>query len=208
MGPGDKFRTGASAGPGTLEEQWKAGAAQKEAAGPSVMSFNRIIQGSQGTMGIVTWASARCELLPELEESFLVGSAQLSKITETLHWLIRLRLVDVCLALNNSNVAELMAHTVEEYKKIKDSLPPWVLLFNISAYDYLAEDRMKGQILDMQDTFNASAWKHGQSLSAASPPSPSWTLHAVLPESLIGNCAIWVAVRISSSSLSMISLMD
>jgi len=29
------FRTGAAAGPGSLEEQWAAGGAQVEAAGPS-----------------------------------------------------------------------------------------------------------------------------------------------------------------------------
>ena len=73
FGTGDMFRTGAAAGPGTLEEQWEAGGAQKEAAGPSSSSWYRIIQGSQGTMGIVSWATARCEIIPTLEEPFLVG---------------------------------------------------------------------------------------------------------------------------------------
>ena len=44
FGTGDMFRTGAAAGPGTLEEQWEAGGAQKEAAGPSAFSLYRIIQ--------------------------------------------------------------------------------------------------------------------------------------------------------------------
>src|SRR3972149_11243008 len=65
FGTGDVFRTGAAAGPGSLEEQWGAGGAQVEAAGPSTSSWYRVIQGAQGTMGIVTWASARCEILPK-----------------------------------------------------------------------------------------------------------------------------------------------
>src|SRR5208283_4192137 len=70
FGNGEVFRTGAAAGPGTLEEQWAAGGSQKEAAGPSSSSMYRLIQGAQGTMGIVTWVSARCEILPKLEVSY------------------------------------------------------------------------------------------------------------------------------------------
>ena len=109
FGTGDMFRTGAAAGPGTLEEQWAAGGAQKEAAGPSAFSLYRVIQGAQGTMGIVTWASVRCELVPGLEEPFLIGSSNLDKILEMIHWLIRLRLVNECFVLNNTNMAAIMA---------------------------------------------------------------------------------------------------
>ncbi len=59
FGTGDVFRTGAAAGPGNIEEQWQAGGAQKEAAGPSASSWYRLIQGAQGTMGLVSWATAR-----------------------------------------------------------------------------------------------------------------------------------------------------
>lgn len=152
FGTGDKFRTGAASGPGTIKEQWAAGGAQKEAAGPSAASWHRIIQGSQGTMGIVAWASARCELLPKLEEPFLIGSSDLGKIMEVVHWLVRLRLVNECLILNNMNVAAIMAKKMpQEHKNLKDNLPPWILLFNIASYEYLPEERMHGQIKDMRD---------------------------------------------------------
>jgi hypothetical protein len=92
FGTADRFRTGAAAGPGSVEEQWAAGGRQVEAAGPSSASWYRIIQGAQGTMGIAAWASARCEILPKLEEPFLVGSSQLDRVLEMVHWLVRLRL--------------------------------------------------------------------------------------------------------------------
>jgi len=150
FGTGDKFRTGAAAGPGTIEEQWAAGGAQKEAAGPSAASWHRVIQGSQGTMGIVTWASARCELLPQVEEPFLVGSPHLDRILELVHWLLRLRLVNECFILNNSNAAAiLMKKWGNDYRDTKDSLPPWVLFFNIAGYEYLPEERVSGQVKDM-----------------------------------------------------------
>jgi hypothetical protein len=67
-GTGDVLKTGSAAGPGTLDEQWAAGAAQNEQAGPIQADFLRLIQGAQGSMGIVTWATARCERLPSVEE--------------------------------------------------------------------------------------------------------------------------------------------
>jgi hypothetical protein len=152
FGTGDMFRTGAAAGPGTIEEQWAAGGAQVEAAGPSSASWYRVIQGSQGTMGIVTWASARCEIIPKLEEPFMVGSSQLDRIMEMVHWLIRLRLVNECFVLNSTDLATIMAKAqLEVYAKMKQALPAWILFFNVAGYDYFPEERVKGQVLDIKE---------------------------------------------------------
>jgi FAD/FMN-containing dehydrogenase len=150
FGTGDVFRTGAAAGPGTIEEQWKAGGAQKETAGPSSFSLYRVIQGAQGTMGIVRWATARCELIPSMQEPYLVGTKDFGKLLEMVHWLIRLRLVNECFILNSSNLATIMAKKWPgDYHDLKNELPTWVLFFTIAAYEYLPELRMSGQIKDM-----------------------------------------------------------
>jgi hypothetical protein len=152
FGTGDMYRTGSAAGSGTIEEQWAAGGAQKEAAGPSAASWYRLIQGSQGTMGIVTWASARCELIPTLENPYFIGSPHLEKILDIVHWLIRLRLINECLVLNSTNFSQL--NTVPgspNYFLMKQSLPQWILFYNIAAYDFLTEERMNGQTEDMKE---------------------------------------------------------
>lgn len=153
FGTGDIYRTGSAAGPGTIEEQWEFGGAQTSVAGPSSFSLLRVIQGAQGTMGIATWATARCELLPKLEEPFLVGSSRLDQILEMVHWLIRLRLINECLVLNGSNFAAITAEEwPDDYINTKVQLPPWVCFFNIAGYDYLPEKRVSVQIKDMKDT--------------------------------------------------------
>jgi FAD/FMN-containing dehydrogenase len=153
FGTGDVFRTGEAAGPGTLEEQWAGGGAQKEAAGPSQISWHRVVQGSQGTMGIVTWASMRCELLPRLEEPFWAGSTRLDKVMEMAQSLIKLRLVNECFVLNNVNLATMLPKKASKEMQIsRDSLPPYILFFNIAGYDYLPDVRVDGQIKDMQST--------------------------------------------------------
>jgi FAD/FMN-containing dehydrogenase len=189
-GTGDMFRTGAAAGPGTLEEQWSAGGAQVEAAGPSSASWYRIIQGSQGTMGIVTWSSARCEILPSLEEPFVVGSSELDRIMEMVHWLIRLRIPNECLVLNNTNLAAIMARKWPgDYKEIRDSLPPWILFYNLAGYDYFPEERIAADIVDTKEIAQRAGLEPAQTVGGVSAfdllkaaqgssPEPYWKLRA------------------------------
>ncbi len=152
FGTGDVFRTGAAAGPGTIEEQWRAGSAQRASSGPSQASFHRIIQGSQGTMGIVTWASMACELRPTIEEAFLVGSPEIERMAELLHWLVRLRLVNECLVLNRANVAALLGEKRPDGRReAEESLPSWVLLFCAAGYNHLPEERIDYQMKDIKD---------------------------------------------------------
>ncbi len=151
FGTGDLFRTGAAAGPGSLEEQWTAGGGQVEAAGPSTASWYRVIGGSQGTMGIVTWSSARCEIIPRIEEPYLVGSAHLDPLLEMVHWLIRLRIPNECFILNSTNLAALMAgDSPDEYQIIKNSLPPWLLFYNLAGYNYYPEQRVSVHTEDVK----------------------------------------------------------
>jgi len=150
FGNGEEFRTGQAAGPGTIEEQWAAGGVQKAPYGPGPIAFHRLIQGAQGTMGIVTWASMRCELLPSLEEPFVVGSSYLDRLFELTHWLVRRRLANECFILNNTNLAAIFAKKWPgDYRDLRDALPPWVLFYNLAGYEYFPEDRVSYQIKDI-----------------------------------------------------------
>jgi hypothetical protein len=150
FGTGDMFRRGAVAGPGSLEEQWAAGGAQREAAGPSSASWYRVIGGSQGTMAVVTWSSARCEILPRLEEPFMVGSSHLDGIMEMVHWLIRLRIPNECFILNKMSLTAIMAKKwPRDYQEIKDSLPSWILFYNLAGYEYFPEERIRAHEKDV-----------------------------------------------------------
>lgn len=152
FGAGEMFRTGGAAGPGTIEEQLASGGAQDEPLGPGQADWHRAIQGAQGTLGIVTWATMRCELLPTLEAPFMVGSSQLDKLMDMVHWLVRLRLVNECFILNSCNLATIMSgKRPDDYMNIRGTLPPWILFFNIVGYDYLPEERVGYQVTDMQN---------------------------------------------------------
>jgi hypothetical protein len=152
FGTGDDFRTGQAAGPGTIEEQWAAGGAQKAPYGPGPIAWHRLIQGAQGTMGIVTWASMRCEILPSLEEPFIVADEYLDRLFELIQLLVKRRLVNECFILNKSALAAIMARKWPgDYRDLKDGLPAWVLFYNLAGYEYSPEDRLSYQIKDISE---------------------------------------------------------
>jgi len=151
FGNGDIFRTGSAAGPGSIEEQLAAGGAQDEPLGPGQTSWHRAVQGAQGTLGIVTWATVRCELLPRIEEPFLIGSPSLDRLLEMAHWLVRLRLVNECFLLNNVDLAVSFAERRPEgYPNATVSSPSWVLFFVLAGYHYFPEERVAYQTEDMR----------------------------------------------------------
>jgi len=150
FGCGDEFRTGQAAGPGTVEEQWAVGGVQKAPYGPGTASWHRLVQGSQGTIGIVTWMSMRCEILPQLEEAFVVGSQDLDSLVQLSTWLVRLRMVNECFILNNTNMATMFGKA-KDYRNIKNSLPAWTLFYTVAGYEYFPEERISSQVSDITD---------------------------------------------------------
>jgi hypothetical protein len=140
-------------------------------------------------MGIVTWSSARCEITPSLEEPYIVGSSQLSSIMEMVHWLIRLRIPNECFILNKMELAAMMAKKwPDEYKEIKESLPAWILFYNLAGYNYFPEERVKVHETDVHDIAKKAQLEPARSLGkisafdllkAAQGPSPEpyWKLN-------------------------------
>jgi len=143
FGSGDTLRTGSAAGPGTLEEQWASGQAQKNPQGPSQFDPFRIIQGSQGTIGITTWISMKCELLPEVHDIYLVGADSLDELEDFSYALLRRRLVDEHFMLNSNALNAAL--------QSKISLPNWVLVLGITGHGILANDELVYRTEDTVD---------------------------------------------------------
>ena len=150
FGTGDLFKTGEAAGPGTVAQQQKAGRRQKNPYGVQT-DLVRIIQGAQGSMGIVTWATLRCELLPKVQKPFLVPSEDVGKLIEFSYRLVRLRLGDDLFLLNNNNMASLLGDNPEEIDRRRKKLPRWTLFYCLAGYETLPEERIEYQEKDITD---------------------------------------------------------
>jgi FAD/FMN-containing dehydrogenase len=143
FGSGDTLRTGSAAGPGTLEEQWASGQAQKNPQGPSQFDPFRIIQGSQGTIGITTWISMKCELLPEFHQIYLVGAESLNEIVDLNYALLRRRLVDEHFMINSHALCAALGKEL--------TLPHWTLVLGVSGHGLLALDELEYRSKDTLD---------------------------------------------------------
>jgi len=179
FGTGERFRTGGAAGPGTLEEQWASGQAQKSPMGPSQADWAKIIQGSQGTMGVVTWASLKLELKPQVEKAFFVGSQSLKDLVAFTYAILRPRLPDLCFIVNHTDLSATLGE-----RSSKD-LCPWVLFYSISGCEHFPEERVAYLEADIRDIAQAAGLQSSGALngvtaqrflSLASAPSgePYW----------------------------------
>jgi len=178
FGTGDLFRTGAAAGPGTLEEQWESGQAQKSPLGPGPSDLHRVIQGAQGTLGILTWATVRLELLPAIQELFMVGCEKVDEIIDYVYRMQRLKLGDECLVLDRLNLASILEQDAEAIEKLCTELPPYVLIYVVAGYDRFPENRVDYQTKDL----NEVAQRYGVHPTTALPGVNSSKLLQALSE--------------------------
>lgn len=151
FGSGELFRTGAAGGPGSIEAQRKAGGAQKFSSGPSHTDFHRVVQGSQGTMGIVTWATLRAELKPSIEDPHILGADSLHALIPFVYSVQRAMLGEQTFVLNRHAAALLMAHGDEaRFGSLEESLPAFICLQNIAGFERLPEERLTYQRDDIR----------------------------------------------------------
>jgi len=160
FGTGDLFRTGTAAGPGTISQQRKAGQAQLNPMGPTQFSPFRVIQGAQGSLGVVTWATLKLELIPTIQKVFHYQSNNIEELLNFQQQLAKYRLCDETFILNNLNLASLVRKTSEEIENLAKSLLKWNMIFIISGRGDLAEDKLDYLEGDINDLIRESNLVH------------------------------------------------
>ena len=150
-GDGNKLMTGEAGSFGSLEADWKANFAQVAPEGPAQADFYKFVSAAQGSMGIVTWASIKCEVLPVLRKFFFVPSQRLDNLIDFLYRLLRFRFGDELLLLNGSNLASILGDGLDRIRALKGKLPPWAVIVGVAGRDVLPEERVEFQQEDISD---------------------------------------------------------
>jgi hypothetical protein len=181
-GNGEILRTGEAGGyyP-TLEQQWEMGLAQVFSGGPGQVDYYRLVSAAQGSMGIVTWASVKCEILPKVHRFFFIPADDLKDLIECAYRLLRVRLGDEFLVLNSVNLAAILSRDADEIQALKSKLPPWVIIMGIAGRDLFPEEKVDFQEKDTRDIVQqlglkllpaVSSIRAGQIMSTILNPSP------------------------------------
>jgi FAD/FMN-containing dehydrogenase len=133
--------------------------------GPGQFNYHKLISAAQGTMGIVTWASLRCEVLPKVHRFFLVPSEGLDNIIGFAYKLLRIRFHDELLLLNSSSLASILGEGTEQIMGLREELPPWILIFSLAGRDIMPEEKVEFLKKDIGDI----AQQFGVRLESAIP---------------------------------------
>jgi hypothetical protein len=135
---GEVFRTGSASVMGYPDSPSKGG----NPTGPGI-DFYRFLQMAQGTMGVVTWANIKTEFLTQKDKIFLAPVKDLDRVMEFLYRILRIRIGQECLLLNNTDLAAVMAEDDKTLPSLRSSLPSWTLILVISGHFRHPEGKLK-----------------------------------------------------------------
>jgi FAD/FMN-containing dehydrogenase len=165
FGDGQKLTTGDAGNWTSMEGAWEKKQAAVSATGPGQTDFYRLVSGAQGSLGIVTWASVRCEVLPEFHKMFFVPARKLDDLVGFTYRLLRFRFGDELLVMNNTSLSFVLGGGTDRIKKLIHELPPWVVLVGIAGRSLMAKEKVEYQEKDISDI----AQKFGLQLLPAVP---------------------------------------
>ncbi len=145
-GTGELAFTGeAGMGPLSLEAQWKKNMAQVFALGPTSTDLVRVVTGAQGTMGVVVWASVKCELIPSLRRFFFAPHQKIDGLIDFVYHITRVRLGDETMIVNRARLAGMLAKSAAERGRLLEILPEWSVLVGLAGAALLPEEKIQVQ---------------------------------------------------------------
>ncbi|MCX8044916.1 MAG: FAD-binding oxidoreductase [Desulfobacterota bacterium] len=167
LGDGSRLRTGEMAGASistsagqvmdyapleeVLEKRRKIQETVLYQYGPGQFNYYKLVSAAQGTMGIVTWASLRCEVLPEVEKFFLVPAPKIAPLIDFAYRLLRLRFHDALFIVNGARLAFMLGENRDQITRYQQELPPWVLILGVAGRGLLPRDKVSFLEKDIKD---------------------------------------------------------
>ena len=152
FGDGNQIFTGeAGNGAKDLEKQWSQEKWQVHSNGPQMTDMTRMVLQAQGSMGIVTWASVKCELLPSIRKMYLAPAKKSTDLEAFVYKVIWSRFGDKLYVMNRAYLAALIGETREEIARLKSELPNWAAAVGISGDILLPEMKVSAQEYDIAD---------------------------------------------------------
>jgi FAD/FMN-containing dehydrogenase len=150
-GNGEKFFSGSGGYRAEKDEDWEAGLVPVQGPGPGQLDFYKFVSAAQGSMGIATWASIKCEAYPELHKLYLIPGLELETLIEFMYKLVKFRFGDELFIVNRACLAYMLGGEHGEIESLKNLLPEWTVIVGICGGLILPEERVAAQESDIHD---------------------------------------------------------
>lgn len=125
--------------------------------GPGALGFHKLLQGSQGTLGVVTWAIVKIEDIPTLTKCLFMPVERLEDAIEPLYKILRRRIGTECFLLNRVNLAAILSDEwPAQFREMKKAQAPWVIVLVLSALRRRPEEKIAYEehaVTDIRNTF-------------------------------------------------------
>lgn len=155
-GGGEMTLNGSAALEGTLREQLERGHRHMVTFGPGNVDLTRVVQGSQGSLGMMGWAAIYCERLPQVERSVFLCSDTPDPVLSAMREAVHRRICTTAFVADAVQLAMLLDLGPE----VAESLPAWTFFATQAGYVHAAERKVAWQRADLE----AIAARHGTSL--------------------------------------------
>ncbi|MCL2493315.1 MAG: FAD-binding oxidoreductase [Clostridiales bacterium] len=151
-GDGTRMFTGeALAGPRDLKTQWSRQQWQVQYMGPWITDYYRLITQAQGSMGIVTWASLKAAVKPQVHQLYLAEADDLTELESFVYKAMWTRFPDEIFILNRAQAANIMGKDAGEIMQLKEVLPPWIVAVGVAGRELIPEVRFEARSKDLID---------------------------------------------------------
>lgn len=127
------------------------------------MDHLRVVQGAQGSLGVMTWAAVYCERIPTLETAWFASAEALEPVINLARDLLHRRLGNALFIVDRVQLALLLARDESQFRELSRTLPPWTLFVSLSAGREKPAEKMAWQSADL----NLCASQHGVRLADA-----------------------------------------
>lgn len=156
FGSGEKIYSGMGAHRGEDDAAWEDGTIPVTNAGPHQFDFMKMVTASQGTMGIVTWASVKVEPLEVEKKAVFVESKSFDEMSDFLYKVVKYRFGDEVCVFNRKALSAILALDGTQLTEIESKLSPWTALVNIKWGALRAKEKIAAQYADITDIAQAS----------------------------------------------------
>ncbi len=124
--------------------------------GPAQTDFYRLLTGAQGSYGIVTWASVKCELLADPKKLLFVTAPRFDELVDLTYRIVRIRAADEIFIVNGAYLAALVGRDAADVAALTATLPAWTLVMGVGGRALFPEDRMAVAEKDIAEAVAAS----------------------------------------------------
>lgn len=115
-------------------------------SGPGI-DFYRLVQGAQGTMGVVTWTNLKTMWQTQKDKVFFAPVDDLAYAQEFLYRLLPRRVGQEVVLLNRTDLATILAEKwPADFEKLRATLPPWTLVIVISGLPRRPDEKIAYEV--------------------------------------------------------------